>query len=97
MKAKGKISVFLALVMTIVLMNGIMVLASATDPSGNWTDEGIIATTSPDYDSTTKTYTIDNGAELAWVADQVNNQGNNFDGDILKIAAYTTIDLAAHE
>ncbi|MGE4484461.1 MAG: InlB B-repeat-containing protein [Oscillospiraceae bacterium] len=91
MKVKGKISIFLALVITIVLMNGIMIPASATDPSGNWIDYA----TEPTLSSTT--YTITSAQELAWVADQVNNQGSNFDGYIIKIADYTAIDLGAHE
>lgn len=41
----------------------------------------------PEYNAETKTYTIEFPAELAWVADQVNNQGNKFAGKTVKLAS----------
>ena len=41
----------------------------------------------PKYDAETKTYTIEFPAELAWVADQVNNKGNKFAGKTVKLAS----------
>lgn len=61
------------------------------DPSGYWTDTGNYATEAPDLDN--DTYTIDNAAELAWVAVQVNS-GNTFAGYTIKLAA--DIDLSDH-
>jgi len=62
-----------------------------------WTDYGNVATMDPDLDEDTDTYTIDNAAELAWVAKQVNN-GNDFSGYNIKIAdSVTRIDLSGHD
>lgn len=41
----------------------------------------------PKYNAETKTYTIEFPAELAWVADQVNNKGNKFAGKTVKLAS----------
>ncbi|MBQ5594529.1 MAG: hypothetical protein IIU78_02360 [Alistipes sp.] len=41
----------------------------------------------PKYNAETKTYTIEFPAELAWVADQVNNKGNKFTGKTVKLAS----------
>ena len=55
--------------------------------------------TEPSYDSTTKTYTVKSGAELAWVADQVNGvtraAANDFSGKTIVLAK--NIDLGGHE
>ena len=53
----------------------------------------------PAYDETTKTYTVKNGAELAWIADQVNGvtraASNNFQGKIIVLA--NNINLGGNE
>ena len=59
--------------------------------SGAWTDDGNY--TEPAYDEETSTYTIDNAAELAWVAVQVNG-GKNFSGYTISLT--DNINLAAH-
>lgn len=63
--------------------------------SGNWTDSGNYS--APDgAGAGTDAMTIDNAAELAWVASQVNT-GNTFSGKTIRIAdSVTEIDLSAH-
>ncbi|HWP79459.1 MAG TPA: InlB B-repeat-containing protein [Candidatus Acidoferrum sp.] len=47
--------------------------AAAADPEDYWTDEGYAAEVAPDYDAGSKIYTISSEAELAWLANQVND------------------------
>ena len=53
-----------------------------------------VTITEPAYDTNTKTYTVKNGAELAWIAQEVNN-GNKFSGKTVVLAK--NINLGGHE
>jgi|GEM_PF-4295289 len=66
-------------------------IAKVTATMTNWTDEGNYATVEPDLSGTT--FTIDNAAELAWVAVQA-KAGFSFAG--YKIIIARDIDLSDH-
>ncbi|MBR6544689.1 MAG: hypothetical protein IKT66_04655 [Alistipes sp.] len=53
-----------------------------------------VTITEPVYDATNKTYTVKNGAELAWIAQEVNN-GTKFEGKTVVLAK--NINLGGHE
>ena len=53
-----------------------------------------VTITEPAYDTTNKTYTVKNGAELAWIAQEVNN-GTKFEGKTVILAK--NINLGGHE
>ena len=53
-----------------------------------------VAIEEPDYNETTKTYTVKDGAELAWIAQQVNN-GIKFEGKTVVLSK--NICLGGHE
>ena len=53
-----------------------------------------VTITAPAYNENTKTYTVKNGAELAWIAQEVNN-GTKFEGKTVILAK--NINLGGHE
>ena len=54
-----------------------------------------VTITEPAYDATNKTYTVKNGAELAWIAQEVNNGTTKFEGKTVVLAK--NINLGGHE
>ncbi|MBR5586048.1 MAG: hypothetical protein IKW36_07385 [Alistipes sp.] len=54
-----------------------------------------VTITEPAYDATNKTYTVKNGAELAWIAQEVNNGTTKFEGKTVILAK--NINLGGHE
>lgn len=94
MKLKRMCSIFMTLVMAVTLSLTIMVPVVA-ETTGYWTDVENVATEDPDYDYDTNTYTIDNAAELAWVAKKVNSDAYNASGGATFILS-NDIDLAGH-
>lgn len=94
MRLKNVCSIFMALVMTVTLSITFTVPVAA-ETTGYWTDAENVATVPPDYDNDTNTYTIDNAAELAWVANKVNSDTYNASGGSTFILS-NDIDLGGH-
>ena len=94
MRLKRMCSIFMALVMTVTLSITSTVPVAA-ETTGYWTDAENVSTVPPDYDFATHTYTIDNAAELAWVATEVNSVAYNDTGGATFILS-NDIDLAGH-
>lgn len=89
-KTKRICSMLMVFTLLMAIMPAITLPASAASASGNWTDYA--SSTAPALSGTT--YTITSAAELAWVAKQVNNDGNLFEGYTIMLAK--DIDLLSH-
>lgn len=95
MKLKRALKILLTVSITVAMLAGVILPVGAVEPSDYWTDTGNVAATTPDYDSTTKTYTIDNAGELAWVAALINNDPyNTYRTCTFRLSA--DIELAGH-
>jgi hypothetical protein len=95
MKVRKKfLSLALALVMVLSLLPVTAVPVQAAELTDYWTDSGNISEVDPPYDSSTRTYTISTAAELAWLANWINDIGSPYGGLTFKLGA--DIDLAGH-
>lgn len=88
-RARRSLSFLFSLLLAISLLICLPAAAEATD--GNWTTVGNYAAATLTNDGAT--YTIDDAAELAWVAVQV-KVGNSFSDKTIKLSS--NIDLSAH-